>query len=293
MLGGGCSKCCTKDGLKCYVPADDFGQCCKLSDGSCQNVRSCECLDGDAAANFYPGQECGDCYRYCRDSTTVRDCVVTNTPIPEEVDNAVEVPPGGPCECCPQVDPQRQPMFDMGVGIAGESCGCCSEYPATKTELPSSVECSINTSLWFSGTYTLPATSILCGSLKRWRWFEPEQAPTRTQGENGPCRFYDFITGLCGPIQDPPTFVMSEITVSGIVGALGLKVLFSYYSPTSTANCGCQFLEASFTGQGIEKAICGLGQATGTLRVPSYFETSPSYWDIGTITIGGSSNPLP
>jgi hypothetical protein len=303
MLGGSCSKCCTKDGLKCYVPADDFGQCCKLSDGSCQNVRSCECLDGDAPANFYPGQECGDCYRYCRDFTTVRGCVVTNTPIPEEVDNAVEVPPGGPCECCPQVDPQRDPMY-----FFNDTCGCCEEYPAVTTQVPDTVNCRIDTPLFFSGDYTLTADWPEClrdfSDSRRKRWsYRPNGGGPTGEGDLGPCGFYNNFTGGCDSILDPPVFNLSEIFVlkrqlPGGFRTNVVQVLFTYYTPTGGGvnQCGCGPIATFSFNSGenteLDRALCGFGAATDTMTVFNYFGVGQN-WDIGTITIGGSSNPLP
>lgn len=59
MLGGSCSKCCTKDGLKCYVPANTHGACCKL-DGTCSIEAECDC-DTDSGEAFRVGRTCEAC----------------------------------------------------------------------------------------------------------------------------------------------------------------------------------------------------------------------------------------
>lgn len=59
MLGGSCSKCCTKDGLKCYVPASTRGACCKL-DGTCSIEAECDCDTGNGEV-FNIGRTCEAC----------------------------------------------------------------------------------------------------------------------------------------------------------------------------------------------------------------------------------------
>lgn len=61
MLGGSCSKCC--GGLKCYVPADTHGACCKL-DGTCSIEAECDC-DTENGEVFSVGLECEDAKGVC------------------------------------------------------------------------------------------------------------------------------------------------------------------------------------------------------------------------------------
>lgn len=65
MLGGSCSKCCTKDGLKCYVPANTHGACCKI-DGTCSIEAECDC-DTDSGEVFNVGETCEACAKCCDD----------------------------------------------------------------------------------------------------------------------------------------------------------------------------------------------------------------------------------
>lgn len=175
MLGGECSKCCTR-GLKCYVPESKAGACCKLSDGSCSVEAECDC-DTSAGDRFSRGEPCAFCRRYCATvSQFSRACVVL-TEEPSIIDGqpfhggdpAREVGEGEPCECCPQRRPEENPFFSSIVygGIDNlnrqlytETCGCCAETAAGRiihNDYPPSLTVEITgTNIYLDGTYELP-----------------------------------------------------------------------------------------------------------------------------------------